>query len=44
VKKQCELLKVNRSSIYYRPKAASEADLALALRIDEIHLERPFLG
>jgi len=44
VKKQCELLKVNRSSIYYRPKAHSEADLALARRIDEIHLERPFLG
>jgi putative transposase len=44
VKKQCELLKVNRSSIYYRPKAVSEADLALARRIDEIHLERPFLG
>lgn len=44
MKKQCELLEVNRSSIYYRPKAYSEADLALARRIDEIHLERPFLG
>jgi putative transposase len=44
VKKQYELLKVNRSSIYYRPKAVSEADLALARRIDEIHLERPSLG
>ncbi len=44
VKKQCELLEVNRSSIYYRPKGSSEADLALARRIDELHVERPFLG
>ena len=42
VKKQCELLEVNRSSIYHRPKAPSEADLALARRIDELHLECPF--
>ncbi len=44
VKKQCELLEVKRSSIYYRPKGPSEADLALARRIDEIHVEHPFLG
>jgi len=44
VKKHCELLKVSRSSIYYRPKAFSEADPALARWIDQIHLERPFLG
>ena len=44
MKKQCELLKLNRSSISYRPKPPSEADLALARRIDELHLERPFLG
>ncbi len=44
VKKQCELLEVNRSSIYYRPKGPSEADLALARRIDEIHVERPVSG
>lgn len=44
VKKQCQLLEVARSSIYYRPKPPSEADLALARRIDEIHLEKPFLG
>ncbi len=44
VKKQCELLEVNRSSIYYLAKGPSEADLALARRIDQIHLARPFLG
>ena len=44
VKEHCELLEVSRSSIYYRPKAVSEADLALGRRIDELHLERPFLG
>lgn len=44
MKKQCQLLEVARSSISYRPKPPSEADLALARRIDEIHLEKPFLG
>lgn len=44
VKKQCQLLKINRSSIYYQPKPLKEEDLALARQIDEIHLERPFLG
>ena len=39
MKKQCELLKLNRSSISYRPKPPSEADLALARRIDEIYTE-----
>jgi putative transposase len=41
---QCELLGLSRSSVYYRPRGVSEADLALMRRLDELHLEHPFLG
>ncbi len=42
--RQCELLGLCRSSLYYHPKSVSEADLALMRRIDELHLAHPFLG
>ena len=42
--RQCELLEVCRSSLYYQPKPVSPADLALMRRIDELHLAHPFLG
>jgi putative transposase len=42
--RQCELLDVCRSSLYYQPKPTSAADLALMRRIDELHLNHPFLG
>jgi len=42
--RRCELLEVARSSAYYRPEPASEADLALMRLIDEIHLRWPFYG
>jgi len=42
--RQCEMLDLCRSSFYYRPKPVSEADLWLMRRIDELHLEHPFLG
>ena len=42
--RQCELLDMCRSSLYYQPKPISPADLALMRRIDELHLEHPFLG
>lgn len=41
---QCELLKVARSSVYYRPRPARGSDADLMRRIDEIHLQFPFLG
>jgi len=41
---QCKLLGLCRSSLYYRPQPVSAADLALMRRIDELHLEYPFLG
>lgn len=42
--RQCELLGLCRSSLYYHPRPVSEADLALMRRIDELHLAHPFLG
>jgi len=44
IRRQCELLRVNRSSYYYEPSAHDPDQLALMKRIDEIHLERPFYG
>jgi putative transposase len=42
--RQCELLGVSRASLYYRPAPVSAADLALMRRLDELHLDYPFLG
>ncbi len=44
VVRQCKLLELNRSTVYYRPRPVSEGDRMLMQLIDEIHLERPFLG
>ena len=44
VVKQCQLLTVSRSSVYYRGAAVSDENLAVMRHIDEIHLARPFLG
>ena len=38
------LLGVSRSSLYYRPKAASEEDLSLMGEIYRQYLETPFYG
>jgi len=42
--RQCELLELCRSSLYYQPKPIPESDLKLMRRIDELHLAHPFLG
>ena len=42
--RQCALLGVSRSSLYYRPKAVSEEDLSLMGEIDRQYLETPFYG
>jgi putative transposase len=44
IQKQVRLLRLSRSSFYYRPRAVSEADLKLMRKIDELHLEYPFAG
>jgi len=41
---QCRLLKVARSTLYYRPVAVSADDLAVMRRMDELHLAWPFYG
>jgi len=33
-----------RIPVYYQPRPTSDADLALMRRIDELHLEHPFMG
>ena len=42
--RQCILLGVSRSSIYYRPRAASEEGLSLMGEIDRQYLETPLYG
>ena len=44
VSRQCALLDVSRSSLYYRPKGESAENLALMRRMDELHMEYPFYG
>jgi putative transposase len=41
---QCRLLKVARSSLYYRPAPVSADDLTVMRRMDELHLAWPFYG
>src|SRR5277367_1617141 len=42
--RQAQVLKLSRSSLYYRPHPVSAADLAIMRRIDELHLDHPFAG
>src|SRR5277367_6136307 len=42
--RQAQVLKLSRSSLYYRPRPVSAADLAIMRRIDALHLEHPFAG
>lgn len=42
--RQCQLLGLNRSTVYYPKTPVSEGDLVLMRRIDEMHLARPFYG
>jgi putative transposase len=41
---QCRLLKVARSSLYWRPAVVSDDDLRLMRQIDELYLATPFYG
>lgn len=42
--RQCEILSISRSSLYYKPKGESPENLALMRRIDELFLKYPFYG
>jgi putative transposase len=44
ITRQASLLNISRGSVYYLPQPVSPADLALMRRIDESHLEHPFMG
>ncbi len=44
MRKQCELLGVNRSSLYYQPVGKDPEELAMMRRMDEMHLAHPFFG
>ncbi len=44
VRRQCELLGVNRASWYYEPAGESEKNLRLMRVIDEQYTRRPFYG
>ena len=42
--RQCSLLRISRSSLYYRPAPASGEDLELMARMDRQYLKTPFYG
>ena len=42
--RQCALLSISRSSLYYRPMGASPEDLALMKAMDQQYLATPFYG
>lgn len=44
VTRQAQLLGISRGSVYYLPRPMSDADLVLMRRLDELHLEHPFMG
>ena len=44
IRKQCDLLEINRSTLYHRPKGESPQNLVLMRLIDEEYLKHPFYG
>jgi putative transposase len=44
ITRQARLLNISRGTVYYLPQPVSPADLALMHKIDELHLEHPFMG
>ncbi len=44
ITRQASLLNISRGTVYYLPLPVSPADLTLMRRLDELHLEHPFMG
>ena len=44
MRRQCQILGVNRSSLYYEPVEPDAEELALMRRMDALHLRHPFFG
>lgn len=42
--RQCELLSINRSTLYYKPRGESDFNLKLMRCMDEIYLDHPAVG
>jgi putative transposase len=42
--RQAKLVGISRGSVYYQPRPVKEADLVLMRRMDELHLEHPWMG
>ena len=42
--KQCELLQIHRSGVYYKPTEESDLNLELMRLMDEHYLHHPFKG
>ena len=44
ITRQAKLLEISRGTVYYLPRPVSPEDLALMHKLDELHLEHPFMG
>jgi putative transposase len=44
VRRQCELLKLARSGVYFQPTPLAEEDLVICKELDKLHLEFPASG
>ena len=44
IRRQCALLGISRSSVYYTRREESAENLALMRRMDELSLQYPFYG
>jgi len=44
ITRQCRLLSIHRSGVYYQPAPVSRVNLEIMRAIDETHLKRPYLG
>ena len=42
--RQAQALNISRGAVYYKPRPVSDADLQIMRRIDELHLDHPFMG
>lgn len=44
IRRQCELLDINRSTVYFQPKGEGEENLCIMRLLDERHLDHPTHG
>lgn len=43
-KRQCELLSIRRSGLYYQPKQSPQREIEIMNLIDKIHIDHPYYG